>query len=110
MICREMLLCKSMTKEEVIHLAKLSKLELSPTEIESFTEEISAILDYVSTVQDIAGEDSSVEPQVGVVHNVFRKDVVTNEADEYTKDLLAEMPATEGRFMVVKKILNTDTE
>jgi aspartyl-tRNA(Asn)/glutamyl-tRNA(Gln) amidotransferase subunit C len=99
-----------MTKEEVIHLAKLSRLELSPTEIENFTKEISAILEYVSVVQDIAGDDNSALPKVGAVHNVFRKDEVTNEADEYTKDLLAEMPQTSGRFMVVKKILNTDTE
>jgi aspartyl-tRNA(Asn)/glutamyl-tRNA(Gln) amidotransferase subunit C len=99
-----------MTKEEVIHLAKLSRLELSSTEIENFTTEISAILEYVSVVQDIAGEASLNEAKVGAVHNVFRKDEVTNRADEYTKDLLAEMPVTEGRFMVVKKILNTDTE
>jgi aspartyl-tRNA(Asn)/glutamyl-tRNA(Gln) amidotransferase subunit C len=99
-----------MTKEEVIHLAKLSRLELTPTEIENFTTEISAILEYVSTVQDIAGDGANSSPRIGAVHNVFRKDEVTNVADEYTKDLLAEMPATEGRFMVVKKILNTDTE
>lgn len=110
MISGEMVLCRSMTKEEVIHLAKLSRLELSPTEIENFTKEISAILEYVSTVKDIAGDAVAETPTVGMVHNVFRKDEVTNVADEYTKDLLAEMPATAGRFMVVKKILNTDTE
>lgn len=99
-----------MTKEEVIHLAKLSRLELTPADIDSFTNEISAILEYVSTVQDIAGDTDTSDPKVGLVHNVFRKDEVTNGTDEYTKDLLAEMPATEGRFMVVKKILNTDTE
>jgi len=98
-----------MTKEEVEHLAKLARIELSEAEVETFTTEISAILEYVSTVQDIAGDDVGAAPTVGVHHNIFRKDEVTNEPNSYTDALLAEMPQTEGRFMVVKKILNTDS-
>ena len=93
-----------MKQEDVKHLAALARIELSPTEVESFTTEMSAILDYVSAVQGMAG-DTSAEPQVGVRHNVFRADVVTNEPNVYTEALLGEMPKTEGRFMVVKKIL-----
>jgi aspartyl-tRNA(Asn)/glutamyl-tRNA(Gln) amidotransferase subunit C len=93
-----------MKQEDVKHLAALARIELSPTEVESFTTEMSAILDYVSAVKDMAG-DGVVGPHIGARHNVFREDVVTNEPEEYTADLLAEMPKTEGRFMVVKKIL-----
>ena len=98
-----------MNKEEVVHLAKLARIELGQNEIDAFTTEMSAILAYVSIVKDIAGEVNDGEPKPGARYNVFRKDEVTNEADKYTKELLAEMPKTEGRFMVVKKILNTDT-
>lgn len=98
-----------MNKEEVVHLAKLARIELGQNEIDVFTEEMSAILAYVSEVKDIAGEVGGGEPKPGARYNVFRKDVVTNAADSYTADLLREMPKTEGRFMVVKKILNTDT-
>jgi len=97
-----------MTKEEVEHLAKLARIELSAAEVETFTTEIGAILEYVSTVRDIAGDTSEAVPAVGVHHNIFRKDEVTNAPNSYTDALLAEMPATQGRFMVVKKILNTD--
>ncbi len=99
-----------MNKEEVVHLAKLARIELTQTEIDTFTEEMSAILSYVSAVKDIAGDISTGEPKPGARFNVFRRDEITNEADEYTGDLLAEMPKTEGRFMVVKKILNTDSQ
>lgn len=99
-----------MNKEEVVHLAKLARIELSPAEIENFTSEISAILDYVGQVKDIAEAEASATPEVGLVHNVFRADEVTNTPEEYTEALLAEMPQTSGRFMVVKKILNTDTQ
>ena len=98
-----------MTKEEVEHLAKLARIELSPAEVETFTTEISAILEYVSTVKDIAGDAADTAPTVGRHHNIFRKDEVTNEPASFTEALLAEMPQTEGRFMVVKKILNTDS-
>lgn len=97
-----------MTKEEIQHLAKLARIELTNAEIEKFTTEMSAILEYVSAVTDIVGDDALTAPQVGAKYNVFRKDEVTNEADEYTAALLAEMPQTQGRYMVVKKILNPD--
>jgi aspartyl-tRNA(Asn)/glutamyl-tRNA(Gln) amidotransferase subunit C len=99
-----------MNKEDVIHLANLARIELSPAEIETFTEEMSAILDYVSQVKGIAGDFDQNSKTFGRLHNVFRKDEVTNDKEEYTKALLAEMPQTSGRFMVVKKILNIDSQ
>src|SRR3989338_7426437 len=98
-----------MTKEEVEHLAKLARIELSPAEVETFTTEISAILEYVSAVKDIAGDAADTAPIAGRHQNIFRKNQVTNEPNSFTEALLAEMPQTEGRFMVVKKILNTDS-
>ncbi len=98
-----------MNQEEIKHLGKLARIELSETEVETLTKEMSAILEYVSVVKDMVGEEAVIESMVGPRHNVFRKDVVTNQPDEYTETILAEMPATERRFMVVKKILNTDS-
>ena len=97
-----------MNQAEIKHLAELARIELSEEEVETLTKEMSAILEYVSVVKDIVGNGASHEPKVGIVHNVFRQDVVSNETDEYTKDILAEMPQTKGRYMVVKKILNTE--
>jgi aspartyl-tRNA(Asn)/glutamyl-tRNA(Gln) amidotransferase subunit C len=97
-----------MKQQDVKHLAALSRLELSEAEVEAYTKEMSAILEYVSAVQGMAGE-GALEPKVGARFNVFRPDEVTNEPGAYTKDLLREMPQTDGRFMVVKKILNPDS-
>ena len=69
---------------------------------------MSAILSYVGTVKELVADTEAVEPTVGPRYNVFRPDVVTNKADAYTADLLAAMPQTEGRFMVVKKIIQTE--
>lgn len=92
-----------MNREDIAHLGTLSRIELSEAELQKLEGELSSIVSYVSAISEIASED--VEPQVGARHNIFRRDEVTNTPNEYTTDLLAEMPATDGRYMKVKKIL-----
>lgn len=99
-----------MTHEEVQKLAALARIELSADEVKSFTTEMSSVLDYVSQIQDIVGNTNAAEKSVGARFNIFRPDEVTNEPDEYTDSLISSMPNSSGRFMVVKKILKTDTE
>lgn len=97
-----------MKRADIEHLASLARIRLTEDEMERLPEELSSIVEYVSVVSDIAADETDAAPQVGVRHNVFRQDEVTNEPDQYTKDILAEMPETDGRYMVVKKILQTD--
>jgi len=104
-----MLLCANMNKEEIKHLSTLARIELADTEVDELTKDISVILDYVSVVQEIVDEAGDTEPELGARYNVFRKDDVTNEPDEYTKDIIANMPNEKDRYLVVKKILNTDS-
>jgi aspartyl-tRNA(Asn)/glutamyl-tRNA(Gln) amidotransferase subunit C len=94
-----------MLKEDVAHLARLARLELSEAELERLPQELSSIVSYVDVISDIAADDAATAPEVGPLHNVFRADEVTNGVGEYTDALLAEMPHTEGKFMKVKKIL-----
>ena len=95
-----------MKREEIVHLATLSRITLTGKELENLEGELSSIVSYVSVISDIVSDD--VAPAVGARHNIFRSDEVTNIADEYTADMIAEMPRSEGRYMKVQKILNTD--
>lgn len=97
-----------MKREDIEHLASLARIRLTEEEKERLPAELSTIVEYVSVVSDIAGGDTEVAPKVGAVHNVFRKDVATNEPEQFTKDIMAEMPETDGRFLKVKKILSTE--
>lgn len=97
----------SISKEDILHLASLSRIRLTDEEVEHFSGEIDSILEYVGAVQKIAG-DSEVGVIKGNHFNIFRKDEVTNQPDEYTEALLKEMPETDGRYMKVKKILSQD--
>tara|TARA_B100000508_G_scaffold128485_1_gene114303 strand:- start:5194 stop:5502 length:309 start_codon:yes stop_codon:yes gene_type:complete len=98
----------AMKREDIEHLASLARIRLTEEEKEQLPEQLSSIVSYVSVVSEIAGEEADATPQVGVIHNVFRQDAVTNEPDQFTKDILAEMPKTSGRHLSVKKILTTD--
>ncbi len=91
-----------MTKEDIIQLGLLSRISLTPTEIEILQAEIDSIVAYVSTVRDIAALDET-GPSVGVRYNVLRTDEVTTTPGEHTETLLDAMPQREGQFMAVKK-------
>lgn len=96
-----------MNKEDIVRLGNLARIKISDQEAEALTGDISAVLEYVSVVNDIAAETGDTK-QVGAVYNVFREDVVTVAPNAHTENLLAEAPAVKGRHVAVKKILNTD--
>ena len=97
-----------MNREEIAHLGTLARLSLTEAELTRLEAELSAIVSYVSTVTDIAGEAEDSTPTVGARFNVFRADEVTNEADQYTEALLSEAPERSGRYLKVKKIISLD--
>ena len=96
-----------MKKEDIEHLARLSRIKLSDEELSNLEGELSTIVEYVGVISEIASSDADAKPQVGARYNVLREDEVTNEPDEFTESALKEMPKTNGRFMSVKKILDT---
>lgn len=97
----------TLRNDDIMHLGTLARIKLGEGEVEKLREELSAILAYVSSIDEVV-KDGAAKKKVGPVHNVFREDVVTNEPGMYTKALLAEMPERDGPYLKVKKILNPD--
>jgi len=65
----------SLTKEEVIHIAKLARLELADAEIERYQHQLSSILDYADRLKEL---DTSVIPPTSSVlpaRSRFREDI-----------------------------------
>jgi len=96
-----------MKKEDIEHLAKLARIKVTDEEAQSLREDINAVLEYVSVVNEITA-DSGITKKPGAVYNVFRQDEVTCEPGAHTEALLNEMPDRDGNYLKVKKILNTD--
>lgn len=66
----------AISRDDVLHLAKLSQLQLDDTEVVSLQHELAGILDYVQQLGEL--DTSGVEPtyQVTDRENVYREDIV----------------------------------
>ena len=65
-----------LSKEDVLKIAKLSKLEFSENEIEKFRTDLNKIFDHMEELNSV--DTSEVEPLFNVLDlkDVLRKDVV----------------------------------
>lgn len=67
------------TKDEVIALAKLVKLDLSQSEVDHYTTEISELLTYFEQLDNLDLDDVVPTISVGNTSMVARKDIVVNQ-------------------------------
>lgn len=65
-----------LTKAEVVHVAKLAKLDLTETEIEKYSSQLSSIIGHISELSEV--DTTGVEPtsQTTGLENVFRDDEI----------------------------------
>jgi aspartyl-tRNA(Asn)/glutamyl-tRNA(Gln) amidotransferase subunit C len=96
----------SITRDEVAHLARLSRLDLSDGELEQFAGQLDVIISAVARVQEVAA--AGIPPTTHAVEftNVFRDDVL---AECLSADAaLAQAPAAEDGYFKVPRILAED--
>lgn len=89
---------------DIDNLAELARIEVSDQQADELKDSIADILEYVSSVEDIA-DDKDQESTVGPVHNVMREDTDPHDPDAYRDQLLKEAPDTDNDFIVVPPIL-----
>lgn len=92
------------SKQDVEKVAKLARLQLSEAEIEQFTGQLGAILEYVEKMKEL--DTDNVEPLAHClpVSNVFRADEVKESLG--TEKTLTNAPDRDGEFFKVPKILD----
>jgi aspartyl-tRNA(Asn)/glutamyl-tRNA(Gln) amidotransferase subunit C len=91
------------TTDDVAHVARLARLELSPDQLEQFTEQLAAVLEHARDVEalDTAGVPPTAHPLPVV--NVLRDDVVVASLDR--EEVLRQAPAVEDDRFRVPRIL-----
>jgi aspartyl-tRNA(Asn)/glutamyl-tRNA(Gln) amidotransferase subunit C len=62
-------------REQVLHVAKLARLRLSDDEVERMAGELSKILEYVETMNELELEGVEPTSHVVALTNVLREDV-----------------------------------
>jgi aspartyl-tRNA(Asn)/glutamyl-tRNA(Gln) amidotransferase subunit C len=87
------------TREEVAHLAMLSRLALSEDELDRFAGQLDVIIAAVARVQEVAADGIPPTSHAVPVTNVFREDVIVPPIG--AEAALDQAPAAEqGRFRV----------
>jgi aspartyl-tRNA(Asn)/glutamyl-tRNA(Gln) amidotransferase subunit C len=66
----------SLSKDDVLHVAKLAKLTLTPKEVTKFQEQLSKIVDYISQLSEVDTSNVEFTSQTTGLENVFRIDEV----------------------------------
>lgn len=90
--------------DDVLNLAKLSRLKLSEDEVDKFATEISSILEYVEQLQGVNVDDLEPSYQVTGLTNIMRED----EPDDYginTDVLLQNTPEMLDDHVKVKRMI-----
>jgi len=91
------------TTEEVKKLAALARIKVEDAELEKFTGEFDAILQYVGQLESLQLPASSSQPPA--LRNVMREDGEPHAAGAYTKKLVEQFPSKEGDALSVKQII-----
>ena len=95
---------KKIDAEQVSKVAKLSRLDLSDAEVQEFSGQLSAILEYVEKMNEV--NTDGVEPLAHClgVNNCFRDDIVRQSLG--VEKTLANAPERDDEFFKVPKILD----
>lgn len=93
-----------LTRDDVVKLARLARLELTDDEVARYQEELSEILQYVAQLDSV--DVTGLEPttQVTGLKNVMRDDQVIDYGIS-ADDLLRLPPATQDRLIKVNRMI-----
>ena len=96
-------MAQKIDRQQVRKVAKLARLDLTEAEVEEFTGQLGAILEYVEKMNEL--DTAAVEPLAHClpIHNVFRADDVRESLG--TEQTLANAPQRDGPFFKVPRIL-----
>jgi aspartyl-tRNA(Asn)/glutamyl-tRNA(Gln) amidotransferase subunit C len=96
----------SISRDDVVHVAKLARLDLTEEELELFTPQLAAVLDHAADVEalDVADVPPTAHPYP--LRNVFRQDEIRPSIDR--DEVLGQAPAVEDRRFKVPPILGEE--
>ena len=91
------------TKEEVLRVAILARLELSHDEVDRMTGQLDAILSYVAKLDELDTSGIRVTTHPQDVVNAFREDKVLSSLPR--EQALSNAPAHNGESFLVPRVI-----
>jgi aspartyl-tRNA(Asn)/glutamyl-tRNA(Gln) amidotransferase subunit C len=93
-----------LTLDDVLHLAQLARISLSDEEVDEFSGELSAILQYVEQLSNVDVTGLKPTNQVTGLTNVMRDDIV-RDYGYAPHDLLKNVPHVQDDQIKVKRMI-----
>lgn len=93
-----------LTREDVLKLARLARLDLTEEEIEEYQKELSAVLQYVAQLNDVDVAGLAPTTQVTGLKNVMREDEVIDYGVN-RDDLLQLAPRNQDGHIQVNRMV-----
>ena len=93
----------AVSKEEILHIAKLADLKIEENEIDEYAKNLEDILDFVKVLNSVDTEN--VKESIGTVNstNVFRKDEIKEFEDK--EALLQNAPEKDNNMFNIPKVI-----
>jgi len=93
----------AVSKEEILHIAKLADLKINEHEVDEYTKNLEDILDFMRVLDSV--NTDNVEESIGTLNNVnvFRKDEVKEFKDKDA--LLQNAPEQENNMFKIPKVI-----
>lgn len=93
-----------LTKEEVLHVARLARISLTDEEVEKYQVQLKKLLDDVDKIKEVKldGEKQLITPTEEVT--VLRSDVEGEMLDP--EEIMKNVPSSNGNFVEVPVMIN----
>ena len=92
-----------LTKEEVVKISEMARIELTDLEVEKFQKDLSSVLDYVDALKEVNTDGLEIVSSVTGLENVMRTD--TPKSIDYQEELMANAQERKDSYYKVKSIL-----
>lgn len=93
----------SLSREEVLNVAKLSRLEFRNDEIEKFQNELNDILKYIDILSEVDTDNVEALVQVNDGVNNLREDEIRKSLSQ--KEAVLNAPSAEDGAIIVPKVV-----
>lgn len=100
----------ALTKADILHVAKLAKLDIPEKEIDKYTKELSPVIDYFGELSEVDTKDIEPTSQTTGLENVFRQDSVSEEICLTQDQALSGTEKNYNGYFKVKAILSDRTD
>ena len=92
-----------LSREDVLHIARLARLGLTEAEVEKFSEQLSLLLENFEVLQQVDTTGVPPTAQPNTLQNVLKSDEV--KASLPQSQVLANAPRKEGDFFRIRAVL-----